>query len=106
MAAKTCPTCGLIHRASATRCECGYDFDQERQDPPVDRRRKPLAWHEEPLLGVAALVICWPAGLFLVWQNKHISNAVKTLITVSWFGLFLALAAYRMAQSTAAPVSP
>jgi hypothetical protein len=94
---KTCPSCQLVHRATATRCECGYDFDEERQTKPlVGHRRDSLPWHEEPLLAIASLVVCWPAGLILLWQNKHISATTKTIVMVTWFGLSFGFLAYRM----------
>jgi hypothetical protein len=102
MAAKTCPSCQLVHRASATASECGYDFSEERQTKPAAAHRKgSLPWHEEPLVAVAALAVCWPAGVVLVGQNKHLSKAVKAIIIVSWFGLLLGLLAYRMSAARA-----
>src|SRR5215216_5097342 len=96
MAAKTCPSCQLVHRPSASRCECGYDFDEERQTKPANHRRDPLPWHEEPLVAIAGLVVCWPAGLILLSQNKHLSSTTKAIIVVSWLGLAGGLLAYRL----------
>jgi uncharacterized membrane protein len=56
------------------------------------------------MVAVAALALCWPAGLALLAQNKHLSKPTKAVIVVSWFGLALALLAYRL--SAARAVSP
>lgn len=106
MPAKTCPACQLVHPASAPRCECGYDFIEEKSPRlPGGHHRRALPWHEEPLVAIAGLLFCWPAGLFLIAQNKHMSSATKSAVVSVWFALFVGVAIYKMslARGSAAP---
>jgi hypothetical protein len=33
--AMNCPTCGLVNPPTAQRCDCGYDFAEQRQKQPL-----------------------------------------------------------------------
>jgi len=33
--AMDCPTCGLVNPPTAQRCDCGYDFAEQRQKQPL-----------------------------------------------------------------------
>lgn len=107
MAAKTCPSCQLVHRATATRCECGYDFDEDCQTKPLSRhRREALPWHQEPLLAIFSVALCWPAGLLLLSQNKQLSSTTKGIVVVVWLGLAAGLLVYRLSLARGQSTSP
>jgi hypothetical protein len=96
MAAKECPNCALVHPASATRCECGYDFRSGKQRERTGRERPVEQWHENPLVAAALLLICWPAGIVLTWRNRKLSWEMKALLTFAWFALFAVATFFRM----------
>ena len=94
--AKRCPECGLVHPASATRCECGFSFDLD--EVVFEPRVRPSAtrWHDEPIVAFALLFVCAPIGLALLWSNPKLSDTTKAIAVMVWFALFGLFLAVRL----------
>jgi hypothetical protein len=79
---KDCPKCGLVNLPSASRCDCGYDFETGRVSPSVVKpKREPsgaaaLAGVLLVILGVLALGV----GGLTAQQAQNAGEAVGAFL--------------------------
>ena len=50
---------------------------------------EPKKWHEKKWGVALALIVCFPIGLILLWQNPRYTNGIKGVITVAILFLIL-----------------
>ena len=68
-----CPNCKLVNPASATRCDCGYDFETRTIQPSyLTERDKQLSIRK---LGVAGVILGILLGLEFVLRLTSVAVA-------------------------------
>lgn len=66
--------------------------------PKTSKYDEPKKWYEKKLGVALALIICFPIGVILLWQNPRYSNGTKGCITSAV--IFLILLGYFNGDST------
>ena len=104
MADKKCPRCGLWNSSSATRCDCGYDFEKGTLEESYNKAEVSTSATRDArnaligaIVGIFVFgIVLEPAVIYLARKaKKSLSpddqgyNDAKTAETIAWVVLVL-----------------
>ena len=84
--AKRCAMCGIINTASASACQCGFDFDQPPGELHAFYRRRRREGIAMTVLAIGLGVVTTGALLFLAMFG-FVGVVVFLLVTTFWIAL-------------------
>ena len=79
----------ILRAAQKANGETLGEPPKPKYEPPKPKYDEPTKWYEKKWGVALALIICFPIGAILLWQNPRYSNQIKGGVTAGIIFLFL-----------------